>query len=69
MNQQTELWSDFVYDRERQYRDCFRVESSSEMYHRQEYVLCVLVLGQSHFGKQNIKYHMTSSSIKVNYQL
>lgn len=41
MNPQTELWSVFVYDGERQYRDCFRVVSSGEMYHCQEYVLCV----------------------------
>lgn len=40
-HQQTELWSVFVYDRERQYRDSFRVVSSREMYRCQECVLCV----------------------------
>lgn len=44
-HRRTELWSGFVYDRERQYRDCFRVVSSREMYRCQEYVLYVWVLG------------------------
>lgn len=64
-----ELWSGFVYDGERQYRDCFRVVSSREMYRCQECVLYVWALGWSHFGKQKISYRMTSSGIKVNYQL
>lgn len=68
-HQQAELWSGFVYDRERQYQDCFRVVSSHEMYRCQEYVLYVWALGWSHFGKQKISYRMTSSGIKVNYQL
>lgn len=68
-HQRAELWSGFVYDRERQYRDCFRVVSSHEMYRCQEYVLYVWALGWSHFGKQKISYRVTSSGIKVNYQL
>lgn len=68
-HQWTELWSGFVYDRERQYQDCFRVVSSHEVYRCQEHVLYVWVLGWSHFGKQKISYPMTSSGIKVNYQL
>lgn len=66
-HQWTQLWADFVYDRERQYQDCFRVVSSHEVYRCQEHVLYVRVLGWSHFGKQKISYPMTSSGIKVNY--
>lgn len=46
-----------------------RVVSSREMYRCQEHVLYVWALGWKHFGEQKISYHMTSSGIKVNYQL
>lgn len=59
----------FVYDRERQYRDCFRVVSSLEMDRCQECVLYVWTPRSGHFGKLKISYRMTSSGIKVNYQL
>lgn len=64
--QQTRVWSGFVYDRESQYPDCFRVVSSREMYRCQYALLYVWALGWSHFGKQKILYRMTSSGIKVN---
>lgn len=67
-HQWTKLWSGFVYDRERQYRDCFRVVSSHEMYRCHWHVLYVWTLGWSHFGKLKISYHMTCSSIKVKYR-
>lgn len=67
-NQWTDLWSGFVYDRERQYRDCFRVVSSHEMYCCHRHVLYVWAVGWSHFGKLKISYRMTSSGIKVKYQ-
>lgn len=52
----TKLWSGFVYDRGRQYRDCFRVVSSREMYRCQECVLYCMSgpLAEAILGTENI---------------